>query len=131
MPPSVGGRRPSAVSCQFALTSRARDPQPQAPRKGEGQILAFSFPCLGPVFWLSPSPVWDPSGGGLGRGLEAVSDDLCEGCCELWSVVEGGCPPNLQAALGGEGLGLDVQVVEDLQVVGDEADRADQDLPRP
>src|ERR1700716_98235 len=74
-----------------------------------------------------PSPGW----GWLGRVLEAVADDLGQGGYELWSVVEGSGPANLQAVLRGEGLGLHVEVVKDLQVVGDEADRADQDLARP
>src|SRR3982074_1100441 len=74
-----------------------------------------------------PSPGW----GWLGRVLEAVADDLGQGGYELWSVVEGSGPANLQAGPRGEGRGLHVEVIKDLQVVGDEADRTDQDAARP
>jgi len=43
-------------------------------------------------------------------------------------LIERCCPANLDPALEGELLRLDVEVVKDLQVVGDETDWANQHL---
>src|SRR5262245_22506855 len=61
---------------------------------------------------------------------ELVPDHLRERVDELRTVVERRGPAQLHPAPGGPGARLDGQVVEDLQVVGDEADRADQRAAR-
>src|SRR5258706_120941 len=99
-------------------------------RSGAMEIETNSRPsraALAPVLATRKLPYSD---GTTAPSLDRVFDHGRQGGDEIRARVEGPGAPELDPPPAGEVDGLDVDVVEDLEVVGHKADRADQDAPR-
>ena len=69
-----------------------------------------------------------PTGAGDRRRGEGADREVGQPGDEGGVVVHRARPLEADPHLGRDGLRLDVDVVEDLEVIGDEADRADDEL---